>query len=157
MKKHITKTKLGLLLAAAMLSQSTWSTEYGCAVGDPAKQLADDYNHQWLNAIESGDATGISRLYSDNAVMMPPTDETIVGNASIGMYLTTPASGPHIANYSVDIVGCELTGNTLQFAGVWGSEKTDHRGHPIALTGNLLRILDRQMDGSWAMSYEIWN
>ena len=155
MKNHI--MKLGLVLAAAMFSQPTWSTEYGCPIGDPAKQLADDYNHQWLNAIESGDATGISKLYSDNAVMMPPTDETIVGNDPIGMYLTTATSGPQIANYSVDIVGCELSGNTLQFAGVWGAEKTDPGGRGIKLTGNLLRILDRQADGSWAMSYEIWN
>ncbi len=148
---------ISVLFLAGILGQPAWSTEYGCPIGAPAKQLADDYNHQWLNAIKSGDPTRLSRLYADNAVMMPPTDETIVGNDPIGIYLTTPTSGPQIANYSVDIVGCELTGNTLQFAGVWGAEKTDPRGRAITLTGNLLRILDRQADGTWAMSYEIWN
>lgn len=151
-------TKLGILLAAGMLNQSVWSADYGCPIGEPAEQLASDYNQRWLQAVETGDAEMLGELYSDNAVLMPPTDETIVGNTPIGEYLSTAGNRPWIANYSVDIVACELANDdTLQFAGVWGAEQIDYRGEAGAITGNVLRVLDRRPDGSWAMRYEIWN
>jgi len=150
-------TSLGFILAAGMLGQHPSATEYGCPIGDPAQQLADDYNQRWLNAVESGSAAELGALYSDNAVLMPPTDETIIGRAPIEAYLTTADNGPQLTNYSVDIVACEMTGDSLQFAGVWGAEQTDYRGRAVAMTGNVLRILVRQTDGSWTSSYEIWN
>jgi ketosteroid isomerase-like protein len=155
MKKRI--TAIGIILAAGLFGQPVWATEYGCPIGDPAQELADDYNRRWLSAVESGNAEQLGRLYSDNAVLMPPTDETIVGRAPIEAYLTTAANGPQLDNYSVDIVACEMAGDSLQFAGVWGAEQTDYRGRAVAMTGNVLRILNRQSDGSWAFSYEIWN
>lgn len=148
--------KLGMLALAVAFGQPAWSTEYGCPSGGFAQQLAENYNRRWLSAAESGSAQRLSELYTDNAVLMPPTDETIVGRTPIGEYLAAAGAGPQLADYTVDIVACQLAGDTLQFAGVWGANQTDHRGTAV-VTGNVLRILDRQPDGSWTLSYEIWN
>jgi len=149
-------TGFGLLMLAVVFGQGASSTEYGCPNGSDAQQLADDYNRRWLRAAGTGSAQQLAELYTDNAVLMPPTDETIVGRAPIGEYLTANDTGPRLSNYSVDIVACELAGDTLQFAGVWGATQADFRANEI-VTGNVLRIVDRQADGSWATRYEIWN
>ena len=155
MKQRI--ANFGLLLIAAALGEAAMSAEYGCPIGAPAQHVAADYNHRWSTAVESGDPEKLGELYTHNAVLMPPTDETIIGRSLIGKYLAAADKNPQLENYSVDIVACELAGDTLKFAGVWGAEQIDYRGRQIAMTGNLVRILDRQPDGSWALSYEIWN
>jgi ketosteroid isomerase-like protein len=155
MIKH--SISLGLLLTAGILGQPAVAADYGCPAGAPAERVASDYNRRWLDALETGDPEHLRELYSDNAVIMPPTDETIIGRDPIGEYMATTPSAPPLSNYSVDIVACELAGDTVQFAGVWGADQTDYRGHAVAMTGNVLRILARQADGSWTSSYEIWN
>lgn len=147
---------LGLLLVVGAPAQAAPATKYGCPIGAAAQQVADDYNRRWLQAVESGNTAELGALYADNAVLMPPTDVTIVGRAPIEAYLTT-TQAPRLTDYSVDIVACDMVENTLRFAGVWGAQQIDYRGQAITMTGNIVRILDRQADGSYVFSYEIWN
>ena len=150
-------TSLVFLITLASFSPWAAATEYGCPIGVPAQRLADDYNRRWVMALNSGNAEELGKLYADNAVLMPPTDETIVGRAPIGSYLTSSANAPRLDQYTVDIVGCEFSGDSLQFAGVWGTRQIDYRGKSVTISGNVLRILDRQANGSWQTTYEIWN
>jgi len=145
------------LLAAAIGAGPVAAADYGCPVGEPAYRLAATYNEQWREAMRSGNADRLAELYTENAVLMPPTDETIVGRAPIGQYFAEPDHKPSLGNYTVDLVACEFDGDSLNIAGVWGAQQIDYRGRSNTISGNLMRVLDRQTDGSWALRYEIWN
>ena len=145
-----------VLLILSITCFPVLATDYGCALDDPAATLATDAQQRWLAALNSGDASTLSAVYAPNAVLMPPTDETIVGAEPIASYLQSQGFA-QVENYSIDLVACELTGDTLEIAGVWGAEQTDGRGLATALTGNVIRILDRSGDGDWRTRMEIWN
>jgi len=144
-------------IALACATQVTLATQFGCPAGAPEQQLAETTNTSWLNAVASGNPQRLASLYAENAVLMPPTDETIVGREPIGRYLSGTNTMPGLRDYTVDIVGCDLNGDTLEIAGVWGAEQQDFRGESHNVTGNVVRIANRQADGSWSLKYEIWN
>ena len=87
---------------------------------------------------------------------MPPTDETLVGRTPIVAYLGSHQVPANAANYSVDIVSCERSGDELHVAGVWGLPQTGS-GATTWQSGNLLRILKRDADGNWVAAYEMCN
>lgn len=147
---------LGFFAATAAVAEPA-PTVYGCPIGAVAQQLADRHHAQWRAAMRSRDSARLAALYAENAILMPPTDETIVGRAPIAAYLTSADNTAPLDNYSVDIVACDMAGDSLSVAGVWGAEQKDFRGQAIAMTGNVLRVLDRQSDGSWSLRYEIRN
>lgn len=147
-------------LCAALLATATLTveaTEFGCPAGGTAERLAAATTTRWLDAAESGNAQTLAELYTENAVLMPPTDETIVGRAPIASYLTDGAGAASLHGYTVDIVGCDLRGDTLEIAGVWGIDAAARDPRSGLRTGNVMRVANRQPDGSWALKYEIWN
>jgi len=59
----------------------------------------------------------------------------------------------YTARYSVDFVSCELRGDALHVAAVWGMPGNNGGWE----SGNVLRVLQNQGDGTWVANYEIWN
>ena len=127
-----------------------------CAPDSSKRAIAENYTTRWLAAI-NGTGTGeIATLYAESAVLMPPSDETIVGREPISTYLRAhPGPATH-ADYRIDIVSCELRGNALHIAGVWGAQADGAQAGALA-TGNVLRVLEADADGAWRSRYEIWN
>lgn len=148
------------LLAAAILagtSLTTQAAEFGCPAGGQAERLAADTTTRWLDAAQSGNPQALAALYAENAVLMPPTDETIVGRQPIARYLAATPGAASLHGYTVDIVGCDLSGDTLEIAGVWGVDEAQRDPRTGLRTGNVMRVANRQPDGSWTLKYEIWN
>ena len=154
------KTLTRSLLAAATLASASFATqaaEFGCPAGGPAERIATATTTRWLDAAQSGNAQALAALYAENAVLMPPTDETIVGRAPIVRYLADGPGAASLQGYTVDIVGCDLRGDTLEIAGVWGIDGAQRVPRTGLQTGNVMRVANRQPDGSWTLKYEIWN
>ncbi|MGR9090636.1 MAG: YybH family protein [Gammaproteobacteria bacterium] len=123
----------------------------------PAERIATSTTTRWLDAAQSHNARALGELYAENAVLMPPTDETIVGRAPIARYLADGPGAASLRGYTVDIVGCDLSGDTLEIAGVWGVDEAHLDPRTGLRTGNVMRVANRQPDGSWTLKYEIWN
>jgi len=143
---------LGLiaLLAPTLSVQADIST---CAVDGETRAIAESYQTRWKAALDTRAPAQLSALYAESAVLMPPTDETVVGNTPISAYLSQANLPASAAEYSVDLVSCELRGNSLHLAGVWGART----GQGALTTGNLMRVLEPGRDGRWVSRYEIWN
>lgn len=153
------KTRSRYLCAAllATASLAPQAADFGCPAGGAAERLATATTTRWLDAAQSGSPQALAALYTENAVLMPPTDETIVGRAPIARYLADGPGAASLHGYTVDIVGCDLRGDTLEIAGVWGVDATRRDPRTGLQTGNVMRVANRQADGSWALKYEIWN
>lgn len=152
MQRKLTIAAAAVLYAASATSHAAVP---GCALGSDARAIAESHQTRWLTALNGHDIAGLRALYAESAVLMPPSDETIVGRAPISEYLQA-SPGPAVrAQYAVDLVSCEVRGNALHIAGVWGA-RTEN-GSSVLATGNLLRVLEPGESGRWVVRYEIWN
>ena len=150
--KTLTFGLLLLLLGNAQAQPSVTA----CIADEAAHAVASAYGTHWREAVLSSDPSRLGALYGDTAVLMPPSEDTLIGNQAIASYLLDDAAAAGPADAQIDYVSCERHGDTLHVAGVWGT--TDSRV-PTGTwkTGNLLRILERDAAGHWVASYEIWN
>ncbi|MCB1746205.1 MAG: DUF4440 domain-containing protein [Gammaproteobacteria bacterium] len=150
MKNIVLSLTAGLALAVAGSAAADIKT---CAAVPENRAIAESYNTAWQAALSSADPARIAALYGESAVLMPPSDETFVGQRPIAEYLAHATVPGDTAAYRVDLVSCEMHGGALHVAGVWGL--TGSEG-PWA-SGNLMRVLEATPDGRWIAAYEIWN
>jgi len=118
-----------------------------------------DKNHQaWLDAMKANDAEALGRLVTEDAVLMPPNQPPIVGRAAVidwfaGVVKEARTTGIGILEREVIV------------AGDWGIERGSFAwtvaptagGSPIEDRGNFLAIHQRQIDGTWKVTRNIWN
>jgi len=150
--------KLSLSALAAIFAISLSSAAGAmCTADGSSKDIAESFNDQWTEAVRRGDRNAVEALYLREALLMPPTDETLYGAASIADYLLEHAGADKLADYSMDLVSCEDRGDTLHVAGVWSATRIDEDGYVSEIGGNVLRVLEQRENGSWATSYDIWN
>ncbi len=144
---------LGLLLASAHATAEITT----CAAHSGNRAIAEVYDQRWRAALNGADDGALEALYSESAVLMPPSDETLVGRAPISTYLNAAALPARASDYSVELVSCELHGTALHIAAVWATPGARDAGAGTWRSGNLLRVLEPGRDGQWVSAYEIWN
>lgn len=143
---------LNTLTLATLLASSTLAPAADVQPGaDEAARTASE----WAHRFNSGDAQALAGLYADDAVLMPPTDETLFSRDSIAAYWKKSLAG--LANYDVQIVDAQAKGGLLYVAGVWSYERDAGNGRREVVGGNVLRVMERQGDGSWKLRAETWN
>lgn len=130
-----------------------------CAQNDDNRGIADAYEQRLRDAVRAKTGGDVSDLYAESAILMPPTDETLVGRGPIATYLTSrrvPLTDPR---YNFDLVSCRMSGDTLHITGVWGvpGDAGGAKQPTTWMSGNLMRVLKPTPDGSWVSAYEIWN
>src|SRR5438309_11317648 len=94
---------LPLLFAAVALAHATNSTSQSQAARGSDNQAkikttVEDRYTQWIAAANKKDAEAITSLYDENAVLLPPREEAVLGKAAIGewykKFLANPQYGP---------------------------------------------------------------
>lgn len=131
-----------------------------CADDDNNRAIAERFEARWSHALRAASPDALASMYAESAVLMPPTDETLVGREPIASYLTAAEVPAQRAGYEVELVSCEMIGGALHVAAVWGL--AGNRGETAAgagtwTSGNVLRVLRPDTRGNWASAYEIWN
>ena len=111
-----------------------------------------------LNAISKGDVEGYLAVYSDKAVWMPPQAPEIVGKAAARYNLKQTLAD---ASFSVQVETSEQVVMSPEWVLDRGSfiitrtEKKD--GEEVSSTGSYVTVWNREADGKWRISYDIWN
>ena len=102
---------------------------------------------------EAGDWDAVAALYTEEAVVMPPGQETVIGRSAI-LDLFSPLT---ISDFQ--LVTAEIDGRgDLAFARgtyVWTVRVGD--GEPVPDGGKWLTVWRKQADGTWLLSQDIWN
>jgi uncharacterized protein (TIGR02246 family) len=150
-------TRLALLVAAA--SAVAACSNQPAPVNTAAEMpKIDALRTQFLTAFNAGDATGVIGGYTDDAAMLPPDHEPVVGKAAILAYYQG-----FFAQFSAH---SELTpADTKVLDNDWGYERGGSTvtltpkagGAPITSTGKYLVIFRKQPDGSWKVAEDIHN
>jgi ketosteroid isomerase-like protein len=118
-----------------------------------------DKSHQaWLDAMRANDAQALGRLVTEDAVLMPPNQPVVVGRAAVIDWFAGVVKQARTT--SVGIPQREVI-----IAGDWAIERGSFAwkvapaagGAPVEDRGNFLAIYQRQTDGAWKVTQNIWN
>ena len=112
-------------------------------------------------AAKKGDLATLAELWTDDAVALPPGEPPVVGIDAIRKWLAksqSDSSAVEIIDYVLDFKEVKILGDE---AVEWGRTSVVLRPRGAASTmrasGNLMRLLKRQADGSWRVARSVWN
>ena len=117
----------------------------------------DTLREQFMNLFKAGDATALARLYTENAVLMPPGEPAVTGRKAIELKLQT--------TFDRFTAVLSATFDEIEIAGDWAFERGSYtltltpkvEGEPLQEVGKYLLILRRNSNGSWKLARDIWN
>jgi uncharacterized protein (TIGR02246 family) len=157
---HSRKTFAFLFWIALVVPAAVWLG--GCArpmekqeVQDPAALRAaiKDLDRAFSAAFERNDTLVISSLYTDDAMLLPPNHEPVLGRDSIAAYwapLLTPALKTlHLETTEVGGAGDDVY-EVGSYTILAADGSTTDRGKYVVL-------LKRQSDGGWRLYRDMWN
>ncbi len=137
-----------IFLLSTLLSSSAFANDADTAI--KASNLSFEY------AINSGDANALTGLYTPDAVLLPPTDETLAKPAAIRQFWEE-ALKDGIRNVKLANFDTRIEGDTAYQALIWSAETSNADGSTKYIGGNMVNIFSRQLDGSWKPRMQSWN
>jgi uncharacterized protein (TIGR02246 family) len=114
------------------------------------KAAVEDRYQEWLSAANKKDATALTNLYDENAVLMPKAEEPVLGKAAIGEYYKKLVADPHFVPFTLKLdwnsfhVVDDIAIATALFEG-----DATRDGKQIHFRGKDLLVWKKQADGSW--------
>jgi uncharacterized protein (TIGR02246 family) len=135
----------GLVLLTALIAC------HGRVAPDPAaRQAIEAAVTRYVAASNRGDADALMELYAEDAVLLPPDHEPIEGREAIGEFWRQGTDqGLEVSTLRVD-----TDGKLGYLVGRYRLPATDTEP---ADSGKYVMCLERQTDGSWKLTADIWN
>ena len=150
------KTLSALATAFAVVLQAGCSTSTQPSFADDLAAITA-FNERYLAAINGEDIAALSALTTDGHVMLPPNQEPVVGKAA-----NDEMNGGAFANYEFSEtwrpVETVIDGDLGFQRGTFTVIATPRRdGDRIEVNGSFLRIYQRQANGEWRMTRDMFN
>jgi ketosteroid isomerase-like protein len=147
---------------AALAAFCTTLFTAGCSREMPPT-FADDlaaitaYNERYLKSINEEDIAALSSLTTDGHVMLPPNREPVVGKAANDA-LNGSAFERFDFSETWTPVETVIDGNLAFQRGTFTvNARPKGEGDRVELRGSFLRIYQRQPDGEWRMTRDMFN
>jgi len=121
------------------------------------KAAVEDGYKQWIAAANKKDAEALANLYDENAVLLPPREEPVIGKAAIAEWYKKYVADPNLVPFtetfesnSFHVVG-DIAIDTSDFSG-----DATREGKTIHFHGKNLVLWKKQKDGSWKIFRDMW-
>lgn len=105
---------------------------------------------QYVAASNEGDAAALTRLYAEDALLLPPDHEPIHGREAIGEFWQQGTD----TGLEISALRLEVDGDVAYLVGRYRLPPTDQED---ADSGQSVLCLKRQADGAWKLTADIWN
>jgi ketosteroid isomerase-like protein len=126
------------------------------AQADSAYEIAEAYNRTWNEAFNRGDAIGLSKLYTKDAVVMPPADRSRADPHAIRDFWTHQISSG-LSSYNIVTVDITTKGDTIYQSALWTARRRGTDDQIRYVGGNLVNVIEHQTDGSWKSRLHTWH
>lgn len=144
----------GVLLTLALLA--------GCGPASApssadAVQRIERVSAARAEAFNNSDAAGIAVHFTEDAVLMAPNRPATTGRAAVAAYYQSifDAYEPTLSSHYEQV---EVSGDLAYGRGIAEVTLTPKDGGaPITSTSKYVNILERQEDGTWKTTHDIWN
>ncbi|HKQ19528.1 MAG TPA: DUF4440 domain-containing protein [Candidatus Eisenbacteria bacterium] len=114
---------------------------------------------EWSELASKGrDVEGILSFWTDDAIVMPPGQPSVVGKAALREYVRASLQIP---GFSISWKSSDATlspdGNVAYLCGENRVTMDGPDGARITMTGRAVTIWRKEGDGEWRCSIDIWN
>jgi len=127
------------------------------AVSSTAESVdAEAINSEWISNFDKGNTEALMKLYTDNAIMFPPSSEILEGQAAILNYFEGMKK-VGVTEYSISNVDTNINGDTAYETAIWEATRVGANGTVFNFEGNITNVLEKQKDGRWKIKLQSWN
>jgi len=112
-------------------------------------------NKTWEVAFNTGNAAALTDLYSEDAVVMPPSLEILNAPDTIENYWVEQMHAG-TDNFRVQTINLKVENDVIYQTAVWIATVTSN-GVSTDLDGEMTNVITRQEDGSWKIKLQSWN
>jgi uncharacterized protein (TIGR02246 family) len=154
---------ISLLPIALILFACTAPASEPPAVDDKAQREADtqaikEVEAKWDAATNANDADGIMALLTDDIIVVPPNAPAIEGKEAVRRFLVADFEENSYKDTKGSVVEVRLAGDWAYVRGTWRGTVTPKAGGESSEDiGQWIEIFDRQPDGSWKISRNMYS
>ena len=114
------------------------------------KAKVEDRFQEWLAAANKKDAAAMTNLYDENAVLLPKSEELVLGRAAIGEYYRKLFANPNFVPFTLklDWNSFHLAGDVATATALFEGDATRNE-KLIHFRGKNLLVWKKQADASW--------
>ena len=112
-------------------------------------------NKTWEIAFNSGDTAALADLYTNDAVVVPPSLEILDAEEEIENFWAKQISDG-TDNFRVQTINLRVHGDVIYQTAVWIATRVSN-GVATDLDGEMTNVMARQDDGSWKIQLQSWN
>jgi uncharacterized protein (TIGR02246 family) len=114
------------------------------------KATVENRYQEWIAAANKKDAAAMTSLYDENAVLLPKSEELVLGKAAIGEYYKKLFANPQFVPFTltIDWNSFHAAGDTAIATSVFDGDVT-RNGKQIHFRGKNIIVWKKQADGSW--------
>jgi len=114
------------------------------------KAAVEDRYKEWLAAANKKDVAAMIDLYDENAVLMPKSEEPVLGKAAIGEYYKKLFANPDFVPFTLNSNwnSFHVAGDVAIATSVFEGDVT-RNGKQIHFRGKNLLVWKKEADGSW--------
>jgi len=113
-------------------------------------------NSALMKKFKAGEISDMIGLYTENAVMLPPSSEILSSPESIKRYWDNLRE-VGVNDYSIYLVELNIEGDVAYATSLWEAKRITTSGDVITLDGNISTVFEKQNDGSWKIKLQSWN
>lgn len=125
-------------------------------ITDHIKSIVEDGNLAWNAALNSGNISGLTALYAQDATVSAGNGQIIVGRAEIEkMFNGFVDNG--VLNHSLEIVQVIGSEKMIIQVSKWSANGTETNGVKPSFGGVTMSTLTQNNNGEWLITAHVWN
>lgn len=137
--------------AAASLTLATSSAVFATEAEIEAARA------QWMELFSAGDGAAVAaQSFTEDAVLMPPDRAPVEGRDAIAAFWQG-AFDAGVTGLTLETISIDVIGDTGIVTGYWTVTVPADGGGTTEISGKELLIYEKQTDGTWRASHDIWN
>lgn len=121
---------------------------------DKSRASIQKAKRAWVAAFKAQDWDALVDQYAEDAIALPPDDLAISGRDAIREYFNDDAQTSDEVFETVEIGGVE---SVAYARGNFSFTITSEGSEPVAVSGKYIEIWEKQDDGNWLITHDIWN
>jgi ketosteroid isomerase-like protein len=144
----------------ASIAQSSASSSPSEKTGgtQPLEQLLRDLDTKWAKAAATKDVEQTIAFYSDDAVVFPPNATSAATKEAIrNGWKEMFASSGFVISWQPTRVQVAKSGGMAWVSGTYDLTMNDTNGKPSNDRGKYLEVWEKQTDGNWKCTADMWN
>lgn len=118
------------------------------------RSAIESASERWAAAAAAGNWDEVASLYSEDAILMPPNAEAEEGRDAVRGHL---AAFPPLQSIDFDRVHIDGSGDLAYVHGTYTMTFTGPGGQTTEDRGKYIEIWERQDDGQWRITRDIFN